>query len=78
MGPMRFPISLTFDNETVDINDHKMVFQLADVLNEMNGNSSQYMVKFIKYVLRISLPSQFLTDYQVDSKQLQRAKDYDY
>lgn len=48
MGPMRFPVDLTLGNETVEINDHKMVFQLADVLNEMNGNSSEYMVNFIK------------------------------
>lgn len=48
MGPMRFPVSLTSGNDTVDINDHKMVFQLADTLNEMNGNSSEYIVKFIK------------------------------
>lgn len=50
MGPMRFPVDLTLGNETVEINDHKMVFQLADVLNEMNGNSSEYMVNFIKWV----------------------------
>ena len=49
MGPMRFPVSLTRGNETVDIQDHKMVFQLADVLNEMNGgNTSDYAVNFIK------------------------------
>lgn len=45
---MRFPVDLTLGNETVEINDHKMVFQLADVLNEMNGNSSEYMVNFIQ------------------------------
>lgn len=46
---MRFPVSLTLDNETVEINDHKMVFQLADTVNEMNGgNTSDYAVNFIK------------------------------
>lgn len=45
---MRFPVDLTLGNETVEINDHKMVFQLADVLNEMNGNSPEYKVNFIK------------------------------
>lgn len=45
---MRFPVDLTLGNETVEINDHKMVFQLADVLNKMNGNSSEYVVNFIK------------------------------
>jgi len=48
MGPMRFPVSLTLDNETVEINDHKMVFQLAATLNEMNGgNDTDYGVNFI-------------------------------
>ncbi|CRK42061.1 hypothetical protein BN1723_005253 [Verticillium longisporum] len=42
MGPMRFP--------TLDIQDHKMVFQLADVLNEMNGNDSDLAVKFIPWI----------------------------
>lgn len=50
MGPMRFPVSLTFDNETIEIQDHKMVFQLADVLNQQNGNSSDYAVKFIPFI----------------------------
>jgi monoamine oxidase len=51
MGPMRFPVSLSLGNETVEINDHKMVFQLADVLNEMNGgNTSDYAVNFIKWI----------------------------
>ena len=51
MGPMRFPVSLSLGNETVEIQDHKMVFQLAAKLNEMNGgNYSDYAVNFIKYV----------------------------
>lgn len=48
MGPMRFPVTVTLGDEIVEINDHKMVFQLADVLNEMNGNSSEYQVNFIQ------------------------------
>lgn len=48
MGPMRFPVSVTLGNDTVEINDHKMVFQLAATLNDMNGNSSEYAVNFIK------------------------------
>ncbi|KAF3405290.1 L-amino-acid oxidase [Talaromyces pinophilus] len=50
MGPMRFPVDLTLGNETVEINDHKMVFQLADVLNKINGNSPEYIVNFIKWI----------------------------
>ncbi|KAK4623528.1 L-amino-acid oxidase [Fulvia fulva] len=52
MGPMRFPVSITYDDpaETIQINDHRMVFQLADVLNKQNGNASEYKVNFIKWI----------------------------
>jgi monoamine oxidase len=52
MGPMRFPVSITYadTNETIPMNDHRMVFQLADTLNKMNGNDSQYMINFIKWI----------------------------
>jgi len=52
MGPMRFPVSTKYadTNETLDIQDHKMVFQLGDVLNQMNGNASDLLVKFIPWI----------------------------
>jgi monoamine oxidase len=52
MGPMRFPVSTKYadTNETVDIEDHKMVFQLANVLNQMNGNNSALAVNFIPWI----------------------------
>ncbi|KAI9039198.1 flavin monoamine oxidase family protein [Aspergillus affinis] len=53
MGPMRFPVSITYaeTNETFDIQDHKMVFQLADVLNKMNANDHpELSVDFIPFV----------------------------
>lgn len=52
MGPMRFPVSVRYPdtNETLDIQDHKMVFQLADVLDDMNGNDSDLAVKFITWI----------------------------
>lgn len=52
MGPMRFPVSVRYQdtNQTLDIQDHKMVFQLADVLNKMNGNNSDLAVKFIPWI----------------------------
>jgi hypothetical protein len=36
---MRFPVSITYPeaNETLYIQDHKLVFQLAEVLNQMNS-----------------------------------------
>lgn len=52
MGPMRFPVSITYadTNETLEIQDHKMVFQLADVLNKMNAEKSDLQVNFIPWV----------------------------
>ncbi|KAM0716519.1 hypothetical protein Q7P37_007964 [Cladosporium fusiforme] len=52
MGPMRFPVSIAMPetNETLEIMDHRMVFQLADVLNEQNGNDPDLAVDFIKWI----------------------------
>jgi monoamine oxidase len=50
MGPMRFPVSLTMENETIEINDHKLVFQLADELNKQNKHDPAYEVKFIPWI----------------------------
>ncbi|KAF2186953.1 L-amino-acid oxidase [Zopfia rhizophila CBS 207.26] len=52
MGPMRFPVSITDPetNTTIPILDHRMVFQLADVLNEMNGHNQEYAVNFIPWI----------------------------
>lgn len=50
---MRFPVSLTYaaTNETLEIQDHKMVFQLADVLNSMNSElDPSWQVKFITWI----------------------------
>lgn len=51
MGPMRFPVSIKYTdtNETLDIQDHKMVFQLANTLNKMNGDHPDLTVKFIPW-----------------------------
>ncbi|KAF2641117.1 hypothetical protein P280DRAFT_303009 [Massarina eburnea CBS 473.64] len=52
MGPMRFPVSTKYadTNETLDIQDHKMVFQLGATLNKMNGNKSDIAVNFIPWI----------------------------
>lgn len=49
---MRFPVETFYPdtNETIQINDHKMVFQLADTLNKMNKKRPDYKVNFIKYI----------------------------
>ncbi|KAI9152236.1 L-amino-acid oxidase [Paramyrothecium foliicola] len=51
MGPMRFPVSVQYrdTNETLDIQDHKMVFQLAAYLNDLNHNNSCLAVNFIPW-----------------------------
>ena len=48
----RFPVSITYPdtNETLQIKDHRMVFQLADVLNQQNNNDPEYMVNFIEWI----------------------------
>jgi monoamine oxidase len=52
MGPMRFPVSIKYadTNETLDIQDHKMVFQLGATLNQLNGNRSDVAVNFIPWI----------------------------
>ncbi|KNG50950.1 amine oxidase [Stemphylium lycopersici] len=53
MGPMRFPVSIHYPdtNETIAIQDHKMVFQLGDVLTQMNGGpDSDLAVNFIPWI----------------------------
>jgi monoamine oxidase len=52
MGPMRFPVSVKYadTNETLDIQDHKMVFQLGETLNRLNGNKTDVAVNFIPWI----------------------------
>ncbi|KAI9931681.1 hypothetical protein ASPWEDRAFT_25456 [Aspergillus wentii DTO 134E9] len=51
MGPMRLPHSVTYnDGETVEYTDHAMVFQLAEMLNQMNDNDPQWKIDFIPWV----------------------------
>ncbi|KAI8144254.1 flavin-containing amine oxidoreductase-domain containing protein [Fennellomyces sp. T-0311] len=48
MGPMRLPISWTYENRTLPITDHNIVFQLADELNKMN--KKEHKIEFIKWI----------------------------
>lgn len=52
MGPMRFPVSITYadTNETLEIMDHRMVFQLAGVLNKLNADRPDLQVNFIPWI----------------------------
>ncbi|KIW44439.1 uncharacterized protein PV06_02910 [Exophiala oligosperma] len=51
MGPMRFPLSITSSetNETLQIQDHRIVFQLAAEVNKLNHNNTNFTVDFIKW-----------------------------
>ncbi|KIW24357.1 uncharacterized protein PV07_10076 [Cladophialophora immunda] len=51
MGPMRFPLSFTASetNETIQIQDHRIVFDLAAEVNRLNNNNTNFTVNFIKW-----------------------------
>jgi hypothetical protein len=46
------PVSVQYadTNEVLPIKDHEMVFQLAEILNLMNGNNSDLAVNFIPWI----------------------------
>lgn len=51
MGPMRLPHSVTYKNgETLEYTDHRMTFQLAEILNEMNHNDPEWKSSFIPWI----------------------------
>ncbi|KAK2765063.1 hypothetical protein FQN54_008762 [Arachnomyces sp. PD_36] len=51
MGPMRIPYNVTYeDGETLEYTDHQLTFQLADILNEMNGNDPEWKINFIPWI----------------------------
>ena len=52
MGPMRFPEKIENPelNLTIPINDMKLTFQLADVMNQLNQGNENFTVKFIPWI----------------------------
>jgi len=50
MGPMRFPSTKVFGNETYNISDHQIVFQLAEEMNRLNGHDRNLSVDFIPWI----------------------------
>lgn len=50
MGPMRFPSTRTFQNETYNITDHQLVFQLATEMNKINNHDKNLSVDFIPWI----------------------------
>lgn len=49
MGPMRFPNTITVGNDTLNITDHQLVFQLAEEMNKLNNHASNWSVDFIPW-----------------------------
>ena len=52
MGPMRFPYTYLnpLDNKTYPINDHRLVFDLAKEMNEINRNNKNFSINFIPWI----------------------------
>ncbi|KAL8930405.1 MAG: hypothetical protein Q9208_000588 [Pyrenodesmia sp. 3 TL-2023] len=52
MGPMRFPETIRYagTNETLPVNDMQLVFQLADMMNQLNQGKTNYTVNFIPWI----------------------------
>lgn len=51
MGPMRFPYQwISSSNETFNISDHQLVFQLAAEMNEINDHAANWSVDFIPWL----------------------------
>jgi hypothetical protein len=48
---MRFPTTITLNNETYNVSDHQLVFQLAAEMNKLNNHDANLSVDFIPYVL---------------------------
>ncbi|KAK3995543.1 putative L-amino-acid oxidase [Cladorrhinum sp. PSN332] len=49
MGPMRLPLTLTVGNETYNMSDHQLVFQLAEEMNRINDDDEDYNIDFITW-----------------------------
>jgi monoamine oxidase len=52
MGPMRFPSTYKSPetNETMNITDHQLVFQLAEEMNKLNNHDKNLSVDFIPWI----------------------------
>ena len=52
MGAMRFPESVQYagSDQTLPVNDMKLVFQLVDILNQLNKDRPELAVNFIPWI----------------------------
>lgn len=49
MGPMRLPTTITVSQDTYNISDHQLVFQLAKEMNKINQYDKNLAVDFIPW-----------------------------
>jgi len=49
MGPMRLPTTITVGNDTFNISDHQLVFQLANEMNNLNQDDKSLSINFIPW-----------------------------
>ncbi|KAK4196230.1 putative L-amino-acid oxidase [Triangularia verruculosa] len=50
MGPMRVPLSLTVANQTYNMSDHQLVFQLVEEMNRLNEDDDDLQISFINWL----------------------------
>ncbi|KAI0164376.1 flavin-containing amine oxidoreductase [Hypoxylon sp. FL1284] len=67
MGPMRFPETVKYGNETYNITDHKMVFQLADEMNRINNHNKNFSVDFIPWIQSSDNGLQYYNGFKLDT-----------
>ncbi|KAK6077842.1 L-amino-acid oxidase [Seiridium cupressi] len=67
MGPMRFPNTVTVGNDTYNITDHQMVYQLAEEMNKLNNYASNWSVDFIPWYQSSSNGLSYYDGIKLDS-----------
>ncbi|KAK0739515.1 flavin-containing amine oxidoreductase-domain containing protein [Apiosordaria backusii] len=50
MGPMRVPMTLTVANQTYNMSDHQLVFQLVEEMNRLNEADDGLQINFINWL----------------------------
>ncbi|KAK8110119.1 L-amino-acid oxidase [Apiospora kogelbergensis] len=67
MGPMRFPKTVSVANETYNITDHELVFQLADEMNRLNNYDRNLSVDFIPWYQASSNGLSYNNGFKLDT-----------
>jgi monoamine oxidase len=67
MGPMRFPHTLSVNNETYNITDHQLVFQLADEMNKLNNYNKNWSVDFIPFIQNDENTFSYYNGFKLDT-----------